>query len=84
MRKTAEEFDMAGTPESTKSTTEGEEMGPQVSRVESIWPAENISFPREALMVFVACMAQFCTRELLSLHFSLLCFMGFEPSPLGC
>ncbi|KAI1347823.1 major facilitator superfamily transporter [Xylaria sp. FL0043] len=44
------------------SITDGEDVAPQVSRVESIWPAENISFPREIVMVFVACMAQFCTQ----------------------
>ncbi|KAI1171089.1 major facilitator superfamily transporter [Nemania sp. FL0916] len=48
--------------EREKSVTDGEDMAPQLSRVESIWPAENISFPREALMVFVTCMAQFCTQ----------------------
>ncbi|KAI1420062.1 major facilitator superfamily transporter [Xylaria sp. FL1777] len=48
--------------EGDKSITDGEDMALQQSRVESIWPAENISFPREFLMVFVSCMAQFCTQ----------------------
>ncbi|TRX91887.1 hypothetical protein FHL15_007206 [Xylaria flabelliformis] len=43
-------------------TTDGEDMAPQQSNVESIWPVENISAPREVLMVFIACMAQFCTQ----------------------
>ncbi|KAK5633557.1 hypothetical protein RRF57_009271 [Xylaria bambusicola] len=49
--------------EGDRSVADGEEMAPQQSRVESIWPAENISRPREYLMVFVACMAQFCTQS---------------------
>lgn len=65
---TDEKVDTAATPstneEDDMNVTEGEDMVPQQSRVESIWPAENISFPREAVMVFVACMAQFCTRKL--------------------
>ncbi|KAI0020315.1 major facilitator superfamily transporter [Xylariomycetidae sp. FL0641] len=32
------------------------------SRAESVWAASHISFPREVLMVFVVCMAQFCTQ----------------------
>jgi hypothetical protein len=67
MSEMTEKFDTAATPstgEGDLSLSEGEDMVPQQSRVESIWPAENISFPREALMVFVACMAQFCTRKL--------------------
>ncbi|KAF2967695.1 hypothetical protein GQX73_g5872 [Xylaria multiplex] len=62
----SEKFDSAATPssgEGDKSITDGEDITQQQSRVESIWPAENISFPREAVMVFVACMAQFCTRS---------------------
>ncbi|CAJ2506455.1 Uu.00g005850.m01.CDS01 [Anthostomella pinea] len=35
---------------------------PQRSRVESIWAVEHISFPREVMLVFVCCMAQFCTQ----------------------
>lgn len=27
------------------------------------WVANSLSLPREALFVFVVCMAQFCTRE---------------------
>ncbi|GAP90954.1 putative major facilitator superfamily transporter [Rosellinia necatrix] len=53
---------MSSAGEDGKSLTEGEDMAPQRSRAESIWPAENISFPREFLVVFVACMAQFCTQ----------------------
>lgn len=30
------------------------------------WPAQGMSLPREALMVMVVCMAQFCTRKLKS------------------
>ncbi|KAI0411338.1 major facilitator superfamily transporter [Xylaria grammica] len=62
-----EKFDTSTTPsalegEADKSITDGEDMAPQQSRVESIWPVENISLPREILLVFVACMAQFCTQ----------------------
>ncbi|KAI0401949.1 major facilitator superfamily transporter [Xylaria palmicola] len=68
MSETAEKFDTSATPSpgggggGDRSLTDGEDMAPQQSRVESIWPAENISFARECLMVFVACMAQFCTQ----------------------
>ncbi|KAI1127827.1 major facilitator superfamily transporter [Nemania abortiva] len=65
MSETTEKVDPAATPstvEGDASMIDGEEMAPQQSRVESIWPAENMSLPREALLVFVACMAQFCTQ----------------------
>ncbi|KAI0453511.1 major facilitator superfamily transporter [Xylaria acuta] len=65
MSETTEKFDTPASPiegDGDKSITDGEDMAPQQSNVESIWPAENISLPREVLMVFVACMAQFCTQ----------------------
>ncbi|KAJ2974921.1 hypothetical protein NUW58_g6113 [Xylaria curta] len=65
MGEITEKFDTAATPsagEDGKSIKDGEGIAPQQSRVESIWPAENISLPQEYLMVFVACMAQFCTQ----------------------
>jgi hypothetical protein len=65
MDEEVEKFDASTTPSADdKRSTDGEDMAPQQSRVESIWPAENISFPREVLLVFVVCMAQFCTRKL--------------------
>jgi hypothetical protein len=70
MEEASEKFNESAPPSvggGDRSGTGGEDMVPQQSRVESIWPAENISFPREVLMVFVACMAQFCTRKLPSL-----------------
>ncbi|KAI8625562.1 major facilitator superfamily transporter [Xylariaceae sp. FL1651] len=64
MYETSEKVDASAPPSvGDRSVTDGEDMAPQPSRVESVWPAENISFPREALMVFVACMAQFCTQS---------------------
>ncbi|KAI1812780.1 major facilitator superfamily transporter [Poronia punctata] len=38
------------------------DMTREQSQVESLWPLEKISFAREAAMVFVVCMAQFCTQ----------------------
>lgn len=76
MSETTEKLDMPASPldgdgDGGKSITDGEDMAPQQSRVESIWPAENLSLPRELLMVFVACMAQFCTRKPTSLFIPL-------------
>ncbi|KAG6009926.1 hypothetical protein E4U21_000697 [Claviceps maximensis] len=34
----------------------------QLSNTESIWIAESLSLPREAIFVTVICMAQFCTQ----------------------
>jgi hypothetical protein len=41
-----------------------EELTLQVSRTESIWVAQALSLPREAALVFIICMANFSTREL--------------------
>ncbi|KAI1313311.1 major facilitator superfamily transporter [Xylaria venustula] len=78
----AEKFDdKSPTPSATegegdRSITDGEEMVPQQSRVESIWPAENISLPREFLMVFICCMAQFCTQASFASVLYLLATIG--------
>ncbi|KAK2060351.1 MFS general substrate transporter [Colletotrichum caudatum] len=45
----------------------------QQSNTPSVWPAETMSLPREAMFVIICCMAQFCTQaafidNLLLLH----------------
>ena len=42
----------------------------RVSTAGSIWITEKMSLPREALLVGVICMAQFCTREQLRFDIS--------------
>ncbi|KAI1502356.1 major facilitator superfamily transporter [Biscogniauxia marginata] len=51
------------TSDTGSSDDENGPISPQRSRVESIWAAENISLPREILMVFIVCMAQLCTQS---------------------
>jgi hypothetical protein len=48
-----------------KEEGEGGDVARQQSRVESIWPADKLTLPREVAMIFVVCMAQFCTRKFL-------------------
>jgi len=62
-----------------KEGGEGEDVARQQSRAESIWPADNLTLPREVAMIFVVCMAQFCTREfrnLLCLYSPSSCDVG--------
>lgn len=35
----------------------------ELSRASSLWVTEGMSLPREALFVFIVCMAQFTTRK---------------------
>ncbi|KAI1340826.1 major facilitator superfamily transporter [Xylariaceae sp. FL0016] len=43
-------------------SSDNEALTPEVSNVGSVWALESLSFPREAMMVFIVCMAQFCTQ----------------------
>lgn len=49
-------------PDADQGTANGH-LTQQLSAAESIWIAESLSLPREALFVAVVCMAQFCTRQ---------------------
>ncbi|KAI0393431.1 major facilitator superfamily transporter [Xylariaceae sp. FL0594] len=56
-----------------KRKVESDREGRHESSAESIWPAEGLSKTREVAMVFVVCMAQFCTQSafasvLLNIH----------------
>ncbi|GAO15361.1 hypothetical protein UVI_02010250 [Ustilaginoidea virens] len=48
-------------PDADQGTANGH-LTQQLSAAESIWIAESLSLPREALFVAVVCMAQFCTQ----------------------
>ncbi|KAI1487699.1 major facilitator superfamily transporter [Biscogniauxia mediterranea] len=47
---------------SDPGSSEDDTLTPQRSRAESIWPVQNISFPREVCMIITVCMAQLCTQ----------------------
>ncbi|OLN84409.1 Drug resistance protein YOR378W-like 4 [Colletotrichum chlorophyti] len=44
------------------SDDHGNDLAPQHSHASTVWVAETMSFPREALFVAICCMAQFCTQ----------------------
>jgi MFS family permease len=59
--KTAPEMAPEMAPEKATPRDTSPESAP--STTDTLWPAEKLSLPREALLVAVVCMAQFCTQS---------------------
>ncbi|KAI1323638.1 major facilitator superfamily transporter [Xylariaceae sp. FL0255] len=68
--------DYSGPDNGSLTSPDGEDMAPQQSQVESIWPAENLSQSRQVVMIFVCCMTQWCTQGAFAQTLTILHVIG--------